>query len=412
MTVVLPEGALTMAIAARHSKALASLASASAAPEQISAKADEAMLAVKMANGMMRGISETLSSSARQATTYQSDVSAAIERTGLLAERVESLTTAAQNITGLVTQIDGIALQSKILALNAAVEAAHAGEHGNGFAVVAEAVRAMANDTALMTQEIHAALREIRNSTEYVIQENTALGSALGSLREDVGRLKTTLTEQADVAQATLKHAADATSATGQIARSATLLRNLLRTSRDEEDDDDAADYDDASGPSSDNHRENRATDAASGTFEVADEDKEAGVFIQWSDQLSVGINAIDDDHRMLVSLANRLYDAIQSGAVQAVLQEALGELTSYTVTHFGREESLMQQYHYPRETGHRAQHAKFTQQVLDVKRACDSGNVSVLTLDVMAFLKDWLINHIGSSDRLLGAYLQAQGES
>ena len=130
---------------------------------------------------------------------------------------------------------------------------------------------------------------------------------------------------------------------------------------------------------------------------------------LSWSNAFSVGVKEIDDQHKKLVQLANELNDAMKAGHGKEALGKILGELISYTATHFATEERLMERNHYPKADEHKKQHQDLVKSVLDLKSKFDAGNAT-LTAEVMVFLRDWLSQHIINSDRALGKDLIAKG--
>ncbi|RJQ57474.1 MAG: hemerythrin [Stygiobacter sp.] len=130
---------------------------------------------------------------------------------------------------------------------------------------------------------------------------------------------------------------------------------------------------------------------------------------IQWNSTLSVNITQIDNQHMKLVELVNTLHDRMKEGKGKAALSGILNELTNYTVYHFKTEEDLFRKYNYPQTDAHLKEHDALVQQVVKLKADFDNCK-SVLTLDVMNFLKDWLTVHIMGNDKAYTPFLKSQG--
>ncbi|HCV76869.1 MAG TPA: methyl-accepting chemotaxis protein [Pseudomonas sp.] len=137
----------------------------------------------------------------------------ALEQASVTVQQVSSDSASIENI---VAVINGIAEQTNLLALNAAIEAARAGEQGRGFAVVADEVRALAHRTQESTREIEQMIGGIQSGSEGAVQA---------------------MQRSRDEATATLKIAHEAGAALEEIARSITEIneRNFLIATASEE---------------------------------------------------------------------------------------------------------------------------------------------------------------------------------
>jgi len=131
---------------------------------------------------------------------------------------------------------------------------------------------------------------------------------------------------------------------------------------------------------------------------------------VTWSEKLSVGVRSIDDQHKKLVTLLNQLHDGMMAGRGKEALGPVLKGLIDYTATHFKYEEDLFARTGYAERAAHQKEHADLVRRVLEVQKTYHEKGPSVLTIQVMNFLKDWLTAHIQGSDMKYGAHLQSKG--
>ena len=114
------------------------------------------------------------------------------------ADKIQKLADQTVQIGSIVSTIDDIAAQTNLLALNAAIEAARAGEAGRGFAVVADEVRALASRTSKSTQEISQMVTQIQNDAAAATQSMAASVENMNQVAEHAGALEQTLNDVSD----------------------------------------------------------------------------------------------------------------------------------------------------------------------------------------------------------------------
>jgi hemerythrin-like metal-binding protein len=128
---------------------------------------------------------------------------------------------------------------------------------------------------------------------------------------------------------------------------------------------------------------------------------------IEWSDSLSTGITEVDVQHRKLIDMINALREAGPKGG--EAVRRILGELTQYTVFHFGFEEKMLSEHNYPEFTEHKRAHDKLVAQVAALNAEVQTGK-GAISGDLFKFLRSWLNNHIRGTDRRYGPFLNSKG--
>lgn len=143
---------------------------------QITAAITQLSAAVKQLAASVKETSQQTEEATVQSSTGHDLVKESVKDIHALAERIASVydvTEQVQSQAGAITQIletiEGVAEQTNLLALNAAIEAARAGEAGRGFAVVADEVRALSQQTQGYTRNIQETITELQNRVQNAV---------------------------------------------------------------------------------------------------------------------------------------------------------------------------------------------------------------------------------------------------
>ena len=132
---------------------------------------------------------------------------------------------------------------------------------------------------------------------------------------------------------------------------------------------------------------------------------------IEWDSSLSVGVELIDEQHKMLIQRLNDLSKAIEMVQGEGSVVQTLDFLIEYTDFHFSAEEKCMAEQDYPGLDYQKKQHEEFKASLRNLVDDYEyEGVTRALTTSVDVFLLNWLVNHIKGVDHKLGEVLREKG--
>lgn len=131
--------------------------------------------------------------------------------------------------------------------------------------------------------------------------------------------------------------------------------------------------------------------------------------FFEWTPNLSVGLDTVDRQHRMLIGFINELDDAVTQGKHVDTLRRIMFGLRNYTKVHFAFEEGMFKVYRYEQGEDHAFGHRAFIAAIEQFESRQASGDPGVAS-ELLEFLKAWLSDHILIEDKAYAAVLIERG--
>ena len=132
---------------------------------------------------------------------------------------------------------------------------------------------------------------------------------------------------------------------------------------------------------------------------------------IQWDESLSVGVELIDDQHKMLIMKLIDLSNAVEEHQEAAFIMRTIDFLTDYSNFHFSAEEKEMEMANYPDIEEHKTYHKSFIEMIETMEQdMLEEGATRAIGESVNTFLWNWLANHIKEVDMKFGNYLRENG--
>jgi len=130
---------------------------------------------------------------------------------------------------------------------------------------------------------------------------------------------------------------------------------------------------------------------------------------IKWRDSYETGIAEMDNQHRQLILLINRLYEIIKEQEGFESADTILQEMADYAEHHLRDEENLLAEHSFPGLADQLKSHQHYQAQIEELLKTMEQDHRKA-TQEIYVFLRQWWLNHIVLEDKEYGSYLQSKG--
>ncbi|MFL0245980.1 bacteriohemerythrin [Candidatus Clostridium stratigraminis] len=134
---------------------------------------------------------------------------------------------------------------------------------------------------------------------------------------------------------------------------------------------------------------------------------------IKWNDKFSVSVAEIDNQHKQLFYLADKISSILAVNDGYDHYDEIMNtfvELKNYTLYHFDYEEKLMKKLDYTGLDSHKEEHENFINEILKLEKIDLENEQKLVMTNILSFILDWIVSHILKSDMAYKSYFNENG--
>lgn len=133
---------------------------------------------------------------------------------------------------------------------------------------------------------------------------------------------------------------------------------------------------------------------------------------IKWRSSYATGISPMDEQHKKIIELINKLYTILREDKDHETLTAILEDMDSYAIVHLRMEEDLLIKYNYPDTLEHREKHLEYLTAIKELTTKLDQqdGDKKKLAQEIYKYLRDWWLDHIVEIDTKYGPFLKDKG--